>query len=117
MQKTYPVAYRERALALLDDGRSLDEVADLLNVGTATLKRWRRRRRETGDVTPLCSPGRPTRISPYQHAALRAQVRAHPDATLAAHCDHWEATTGDRISVATMCRVLLRLGLSLKKNG
>lgn len=117
MQKTYPVIFRERALALLDEGRSLSEVAALLDVGTATLKRWRRRRRETGAVTPRRSPGRPARISPYQHAALRAQVRTHPDATLLEHCAYWDATTGDRVSTATMCRVLQRLDLSLKKSG
>jgi transposase len=114
--KTYPVAFRERALALLDGGRSLGEVAELLDVGTATLRRWRRRRRETGTVAPDTSPGRPARIGPYRHAALRAQVRAHPDATLAEHCESWAAATGVRVSPATMCRVLHRLGLPLKKN-
>jgi transposase len=115
--KTYPVAFRERALALLDGGHSVSEVAELLAVGTATLKRWRRRRRETGALAPDTSPGRPARIGPYRHAALRAQVLAAPDATLAEHCDAWEARTGDRVSPATMCRTLRRLGLTLKKNG
>jgi transposase len=31
----YPVAFRERALALVDGGRSLGEVAELLDAGTA----------------------------------------------------------------------------------
>ena len=114
--KTYPVAFRERALALLDGGRSTGEVAGLLGVGTATLKRWRRRRRETGGVAPLPNPGRPPRIGPYRHAALAAQVRAAPDATLPEPCAAWEASTGDRVSPATMCRALQRLGLGLKKN-
>jgi transposase len=112
----YPAAFRERALALLDGGRSIGEVADLLDVGTATLKRWRRQRRETGSLAPGTSPGRRPRIGPYQHAALRAQVRAHPDATLAEHCASWEAATGDRLSPATMCRTLQRLDLTLKKS-
>ena len=114
--KTYPVAFRERALVLLDGGRSLAEVAELLEVGTATLKRWRRQHRETGALAPRTSPGRPARIGPYRHAALRAQVGARPDATLAEHCETWEAATGDRVSPATMCRTLQRLGLTLKKS-
>jgi transposase len=113
---TYPAVFRERALALLDSGRSLGEVADLLGVGTATLKRWRRRRRETGSVAPRTSPGRRPRIGPYHRAALRAQGRARPDATPAEHGDAWAATNGDRVSPATMCRTLQRLGLPLKKN-
>ncbi len=115
--KPYPAAFRERALALLDGGRSVAEVAELLDVGAATLKRWRRRRRETGSVAPFASPGRPPRIGPYQHAALRAQVRARPDATLAEHRAAWAERTGDRVSPATLCRVLQKLGLGLKKNG
>jgi hypothetical protein len=37
--KTYSVDFRERALALVDGGRSLGEAADLLGAGVATLKR------------------------------------------------------------------------------
>jgi transposase len=116
---TDPVEFRERALALIDGGRSIGEVADLLAVGTARLKRWRRRRRETGGVAPIPNPGRPPRIGPYRHAALAAQVGARPDATLPEHCDAWDATTGVRVSPATMCRAVQRLGLGLmglKKN-
>lgn len=114
--RTYSVDFRERALALLVGGRSLAEVADLLGVGQATLKRWRCRQRQTGSVAPTPRPGRPPRISPYQHAQLIAQVKATPDATLPEHCAAWEATTGTRLSPATMCRVLQRLDLGLKKN-
>jgi transposase len=44
------------------------------------------------------------------------QVRAKPDATLAAHCAAWDATHGVRLSPATMSRALARLGWPLKKN-
>ncbi len=114
--KTYPVAFRERALHALDRGRSLAEVSDLLGVGTATLKRWRRQRRETGALTPKLKPGRPPRIGPDQYAALTAQVEAMPDATLAEHCAAWAADTGVPVSPATMCRLLTKLELPLKKN-
>ena len=114
--KTYSVDFRERALALVDGGRSLAEVADLLGVGRATLKRWRQRRRATGGVAPSPRPGRPPRIGPYQRTQLAAQVRAAPDATLAEHCATWEAATGVPVSPATMCRALQRLGLGLKKS-
>ena len=114
--KTYSLDFRERALALVTGGRSLAEVADLLGVGQATLKRWRQRQRQTGSVAPTPRPGRPPRISPYQHAQLTAQVQATPDATLPEHCAAWEVATGIRLSPATMCRLLQRLDLRLKKN-
>jgi len=114
--KTYSVDFRERALALVDGGRPLAEVAGLLAVGVATLKRWRRRRRTSGVVAPRPRPGRPPRIRPDQYAQLIAQVRATPDATLPEHCDAWAAATGERVSPATMCRALQKLELRLKKN-
>jgi transposase len=114
--KTYSVDFRERALALVDGGRSLAEVADLLAVGVATLKRWRCRQRATGAVDPRPRPGRPPRIRPEQHTQLVAQVRTTPDATLAEHCDAWAALTGERVSPATMCRALQKAGLPLKKS-
>jgi|SRR5215211_5814709 len=114
--KTYPVEFRERALAALDGGRPLGEVAAVLGVGTASLKRWRRRRRETGSAAPAAKPGRPPRVGRERHAALAAQVRAAPDATLAEHCAAWAAATGLRVSPATMCRLLRRLDLPLKKS-
>ena len=114
--KTYSVDFRERALALVERGRGVAEVAGLLGIGAATLKRWRRRRRETGSAAPKPKPGRPPRIDPARHPDLTAQVRATPDATLPEHCDAWAAATGVRVSAATMCRTLRKLGLPLKKS-
>jgi transposase len=115
--RTYSPDFRERALAALDRGYTLDEVAGLLGVGTAALKRWRRRRRETGSLAPTPKPGRPPRVAAGQHPALLAQVRATPDATLPEHCAAWERAGGARVRPSTMCRVLQRLGWPLKKNG
>jgi transposase len=55
-------------------------------------------------------------IGPDQYDALRAQVAAHPDATLAEHCARWAAEQGQAVSVPTMCRLVRRLGLPLKKS-
>jgi hypothetical protein len=55
-------------------------------------------------------------IGPVQEAALAAQEAAQPDATLALHCQHWFAQTGQRLSTAAMCRSLQRLQLTRKKS-
>ena len=60
-------------------------------------------------------PGRSRRIGLQAEAALREQVRAHPDATLVEHCALW-ATSQDVVSAATMSRALRRLGMPLKKS-
>jgi transposase len=59
--------------------------------------------------------GRPRRIGVADEAALHAQVVAHPDATLAAHCQLWQGSHDVVVSVPTMGRALRRLGLTLKK--
>jgi len=47
---------------------------------------------------------------------LAAQVATHPDATLAQHCAVWDQAHGVRVSVATMSRVIRRLGITVKKS-
>jgi transposase len=113
--KTYAADFRERLLRAIDAGLGQAEAARLFGVGTSTLKRWKRRRRDTGAVAPSPRRGRPPTIGLDQQAALEAQVRAAPDATLAAHCDAWEREQGARVSPATMSRALAKLGWPLKK--
>jgi transposase len=113
--KQYSADFRERLLRALDAGLGQAEAARLFGVGTSTLKRWRRRRRETGSAGPDARPGRAPTIGPDRFVALEAQVRAASDATLAEHCDRWAEATGDRVSTATMSRALARLGWPLKK--
>jgi transposase len=113
--KQYSVDLRERLLRAIDAGLSQAEAARLFGVGSATIDRWRRRQQERGSVAPSPRPGRPPLIGSAQRAALLAQVRAQPDATLAEHCACWEAAQGVRVSEATMSRALARLGWPLKK--
>jgi transposase len=113
--KTYSADFRERLLRAIDAGLPQAEAARTFGVGTSTLKRWTRRRRDAGTVAPRSRPGRPPLIGPAQRPALEAQVRAAPDATLAAHCAAWEREQGTRVSAATMSRALAKLGWPLKK--
>jgi transposase len=106
---------RERALAAVEDGHHLGDVAAMFRVDPSTLRRWRRRHRLTGSVRTLPRSGRPRRIGVADEAALHAQVTAHPDATLAEHCQRWQQTHGVAVSVPTMGRALRRLGMTLKK--
>ena len=114
--KQYSADLRERLLGAIDAGLPQAEAARLFGVGTSTIKRWRRRRRQTGTVAARPRPGRSRRIGPEAESALVAQVRATPDATLVEHCARWEETTGVQVSVATMSRALRRAGWPLKKS-
>src|SRR5262245_28979253 len=113
--KQYSADLRERLLRAVDAGLPQAEAARLFGVGTTTLKRWQRQRRETGTLAPKPRPGRTPLIGAELRSALEAQVRAAPDATLGEHCATWERERGVRVSEATMSRALRRLGWPLKK--
>ncbi|HEV2072392.1 MAG TPA: hypothetical protein VGR29_02005 [Thermomicrobiales bacterium] len=106
---------RERALAAIDEGRSVADGTAFSRNDPSTIRRWMRMRQRTGSWRIQPRSGGLRRISPAQEAALRAQVFAHPDATLAEHCARWEAMQGMRVGVATMGRALRRPGLTRNK--
>ena len=114
--KQYSADLRERLLGAIDAGLPLAEAARLFGVCPSTIRRWRQRQRTTGSVMARPRSGRAPRIGWKQAATLQAQVAAAPDATLAVHCVVWEQQQGVRVSVATMSRVIRRLGITLKKS-
>ena len=63
---------RRRALALLDEGRSLNEVARLLGCAPSSVMRWRDRRRRGGikALKVRSSPGRPPKLTTVQRRRL-----------------------------------------------
>lgn len=115
MPRAYSLDLRERLLQARDAGLAPVAIERTFGISTRTQRRWVPQHAQSGSVAPRTSPGRPLTIGPDDHPALRAQVAAHPDATLAEHCDQWAADTGVRVSPATMCRLLARLELPLKK--
>jgi transposase len=111
-----PAAVRELVLSALDRGLAVAEAVRLLAVSEASIDRWKRWRRERGNLATRPRPGPPRRVPPELEPRLVAQVQARPDATLAEHCQAWQAQTGITLSVATMSRLLRRLDLPRKNN-
>ena len=103
-------------MGALAGGMSKVEAARVFGMGRATLKRYARQQRETGSLTPRHAPGGVRLIGAREHEALIAQWTAHPDAPLDEHSRLWEEATGQRVSVATMCRMEQRLGWTRKKS-
>jgi transposase len=106
---------RERIVRAVAGGTPQSVVARAFGVGRATVERYARRQRETGALGPSPIPGRPAAIGEGEAAALRAQVAAAPDATLAEHCATWARERGVGVSAATMHRALARLAVTRKK--
>ena len=114
--KQYSADLRERLLRAIDAGLSQAEAARLFGVSLSSLKRWRARQQQTGTIQAAPRPGRTRRITREAEAALVAQVRAAPAATLVEHCALWAERTGVAVSPSTMSRALNRAGWPLKKS-
>jgi transposase len=110
MAAAYPLAWRERARDLWLAGWSQQQIALELAVSAHTVRRWLRQWRQTGSLAIGRSPGRARLLGVAAEPALAAQLRRHPNATLVCHCQLWEAAHGVRVSPATMCRAIQRLG-------
>lgn len=113
---SYSLDLRERVVVATQQGMSISRAAKVFQISVATIERWRRRARETGDLTPHTSPGRPRAIPVDQEADLVAQLHAYPDATLAEHCQQWREAHGVVVTPATMCRSFQRLDWTRKKS-
>jgi transposase len=113
--QAYSYDLRQRILSAVDQGKSRAEIIKTFDVSRATIKRYLKLRRETGDVKPKAIPGRPAKKGAALLARLKSQLDDYPDATLAEHCHIWETTQGIRVSPATMSRAILRLGWTRKK--
>lgn len=113
--RVYSYDLRRRILHAVDQGKSRAEIIRTFEVSWATIKRYLKLRRETGDVKPKPIPGRPARKGVALRAGLPSQLDTSPDATLAEHCRLFETTHGIGVSSATMSRAIQRLGWTRKK--
>jgi YD repeat-containing protein len=114
--RPYSLDLRTRIVAALDTGQPVAAVAERFAVSARTVRRYRQQWHTAGQLRARTAPGRRRVIPPEQDALLRAQVAAHPDATLAVHCQLWTEATGQQPSLATMCRALQRLRWTHKKS-
>ena len=113
--RAYSVDLRERIVAAAA-GEAHRAVAARFRVSLATVGNYLRLRRATGSRAPRPRPGGTPDIPPARYPALRAQLAADPDATLAQHCATWAQAEGQLVSVSTMDRTIARLGWTHKKN-
>jgi hypothetical protein len=59
--RAYSYELRQRILSAVDQGKSRAEIIKTFDVSRATIKRYLKLRRETGDVKPKAIPGRPAK--------------------------------------------------------
>jgi len=98
-------------------GSNRKELAEIFNIGEATVYRWIKKFRETGavDALPMGVGGFPL-ITDDKLDCLKALVKKKPDRTLTELCKAWREKHDVELSLSSMARALSRAGLTLKKN-
>src|SRR5918912_592045 len=114
----YSKDLRLKVLSAIDRGIPRREVAELFGISLSTIKRWLKRRRQTGDVNINKIPGRTSVKGKALRQWLPEQLKSNSDLTLAEHCKAFVDEIGIKVSEATMSRNIARLpgGWPLKKS-
>jgi transposase len=107
--KPYSKDLRIRVLAALDGGTPRAEVAETFSVSASSIKRWLKRRRQTGDIAPKPIPGRTSIKGAALEEWLPEHLKGNPDFTLEEHCKAFEEETHTKVSDATMSRAIARV--------
>jgi transposase len=119
--KPYSKDLRLRVLSAVDAGTPREEVAETFSVSMPTIKRWLKRRRETGDVEPRAIPGRPARKGVMLKEWLPRHLEANDDLTLEEHREAFEEEfeEEEEVSTSTVGRAIASLpdgGWPIKKS-
>jgi transposase len=113
--RAYSVELRKRVLAAVDAGISHTQAAATFRISERTISRWLSRRVDGPPLAGGTGPGRPPSIAARDLPALRAQLEAHPDATVAEHVALWK-TQHPPVSQSALVRAIQRTNWTRKKD-
>jgi transposase len=114
--KAYSLDFRCVVINAYESGEgTIEEVAEQFGVGTAFVKKMRRRHRAGESLEPKHGGGAQAKLNADAREKLRAAVETRPDATL----EELKAVLSNacqvEVSEPTVCRELQRLELPRKK--
>lgn len=112
-----PLALRERVVAASErPDMTIKHVASIFQVGTATVKRYRAKKRNDGSLLLLPRKnGLASKRTPERLAKLREIVESQNDLFGWEIAERWTETVGMRMTRSDVLRGLHQLGLTLKK--
>jgi transposase len=114
--KPYSQDLRERVIAALEAGEETQaEIAERFRVSQSSVEKWWARWRTTASCAALPLAHGPARKLQASEAFIRAEVKQHPDVTLAELCERVAETQGVQASVSAMGRMMHHLNLRRKK--
>ena len=95
---------------------TIQQVAALFLIGTATVKRWIAMFRKTNSLAPKPYTGcNPPKIPSENFEIVEKLIKEKPDITLSELSSSYEDITGIKVSTSAMDRTLKRMGVTRKK--
>jgi transposase len=114
--KAYSVDLREKIVAAVGRGMSKAQAARTFGVGATSVKRYVKLAEEGKPLTAGKAPGRKGKLGGSGMKLLEEDLRARPDVTYKKRADLLCELLGVRVSKATICRTVRRLGYTRKKD-
>ena len=114
--KAYSQDLRDRVMAMADDGDRVGRIAVVLRVSVSYVSKVLSRRRQTGQTCALPQRNQvPPKLAGL-YEAIRDEVKAHPDATIAELRAWLQQRHGVSASVGVVAATLAKLKLTFKKS-
>jgi len=104
----YSVKFREQVMKFIDNNHTIHEAHEVFEVGTTTIKRWKKLKEEKGTLENQPLNRKATKLCPEQ---LKAYVSEKPDSYQSEIAEVFSCTQ------SAVSYALKRLQLTRKKNG
>ncbi len=114
--KAYSVDLREKIVAAVRRGMSKAQAARTFGVGATSVKRYVKLAEEGKPLIPGKAPGKKGKLDENGMKLLEEDLRSRPAVTYEKRADLLCELLGVRVSKATICRTVRRLGYTRKKD-
>ena len=114
--KAYSLDLREKIVAAVGCGMSKAQAARTFGVGATSVKRYVKLAEGGKPLNPGKAPGRKGKLGGIGIKLLEGDLRVRPAITYEKRADLLCELLGIRVSKATICRMIKRLGYTWKKD-
>lgn len=114
--KAYSLDLREKIIAAVGRGKSKAQAARTFGVGATSVKRYVKLAEGGKPLSPGKAPGKKGKLDGSAIKLLEEDLHTRPAVTHQKRADLLCELLGVRVSKATICRVIKRLGYTRKKD-
>ena len=112
----YSLDLREKIVAAVGRGMSKAQTARTFGVGATSVKRYVKLREEGKPLAPGKAPGNKGKLDGGARKLLEEDLHSRPSVTYEKRADLLYQLLGVKVSKATICRTVRRLGYTRKKD-